>query len=127
MGHQKTADTPPPSRGTFRTRGLLTSTLLKNRGRREGRVAAAPGAPAQKKLARAREPQVQAVSTDLPCAAVYGLYRALPGEPAFATVVGTKPLELRANLAPAWARQDHTTSPSASVPLVYRHRPVHRI
>ena len=26
-------------------------------------------------------------------------------------------------LAPAWARQDHTTSPSASVPLVYRHSP----
>jgi hypothetical protein len=30
-------------------------------------------------------------------------------------------------LAPAWARQDHTISPSASAPLISRHRPVHRI
>jgi hypothetical protein len=30
-------------------------------------------------------------------------------------------------LAPAWARQDHTTSPSASLPLVFRHNRVHRI
>jgi hypothetical protein len=28
------------------------------------------------------------------------------------------PLELRANLAPAWARQNHTALPSASVPVV---------
>ena len=33
----------------------------------------APGAPAQKIFARAREPQVQAVTTGLPCAVVYGL------------------------------------------------------
>jgi len=36
----------------------------------------------------------------LPCAAVYGLLRALPGEPAFATVARAMPLELRADLAP---------------------------
>ncbi len=47
---------------------------LDNGGRREGRVAAAPGAPAQKKFARARKPQVQAVTTGLPCAVGYGLY-----------------------------------------------------
>jgi hypothetical protein len=29
-------------------------------------------------------------------------------------------------LTPAWARQDHTTSPSAIVPLVDRHIRVHR-
>jgi len=32
-------------------------------GRGEGRVAAAPGAPAQRRIARARKPQVQAVIT----------------------------------------------------------------
>jgi hypothetical protein len=35
-------------------------TLSNYRGRGEGRVAAAPGALAQKKFARARKPQVQA-------------------------------------------------------------------
>jgi hypothetical protein len=48
----------------------MMSALLKIRGRREGRVAAAPGAPAQRNCAKAREPQVQAVT----CAVVYGLY-----------------------------------------------------
>ena len=38
----------------------------------------APGAPAQKIFARAREPQVQAVTTGLPCAVVYGLYALSP-------------------------------------------------
>ena len=78
----------------------------------ESRVAAAPGAPAQKIFARARRPQVQAVTTGPPCAMVYDLYRALPGEPAFATVASRAPLEPSRNLTPAWARQDHTTSPS---------------
>ena len=55
------------------------------------------------------------------------LIGALPGEPAFATVISAKLLELRPNLAPAWARQDHTTSPSALMPLVSQHQPVHRI
>src|ERR1700746_1501237 len=34
----------------------------------------APGACAQKDCAKARRPQVQAVTTGLPCAVVYGLY-----------------------------------------------------
>src|SRR6185437_5363847 len=33
---------------------------------------------------------------------------------------------IAADLAPAWARQDHTTSPSAIVPFVDRHLRVHR-
>src|SRR5271165_4117057 len=75
------------SRGEFRPSLGSCITLLKHRGRREGRVAAVPGAPAQRKFARAREPQVQAVTTGLPCAVVLRLIRALPGEPAFATVI----------------------------------------
>src|SRR5246127_3943334 len=59
----------------------------------------APGACAQKDCARAREPQVQAVTTGLPRAMVLRLIRALPGEPAFATVAFAKPLELSARLS----------------------------
>jgi hypothetical protein len=48
---------------------------LEYRGRREDRVAAAPGALAQKKFARARKPQVQAVITPaFPARWCYGLY-----------------------------------------------------
>jgi hypothetical protein len=47
---------------------------------------------------------------------VYGLYRALPGEPGFlATVIGGI---TSANLTPASGCQDHTTSPSASALFV---------
>jgi hypothetical protein len=72
-----------------------------------------PGLPRKKKFARVREPQVQAVTTGLPCAVAYGLYalssvnQRLPPSPA-------QCVSIVASLAPAWARQDHTTSPSAS-------------
>jgi hypothetical protein len=62
----------------------------------------------------------------LPCAVVYGLFRALPGEPSsFATVIPEKRTshELDASVG----RQDHTTSPSVSAALVRRSLRVHRI
>ena len=59
-----------------------------------------PGPHAQRIIAHAREPQVQRRHSGLPCAAVYGLLRALPGEPAFATVARAKPLEPRSTLTP---------------------------
>ena len=50
-------------------------------------------------------------STGIPCAMVYGLYRALPGD---LCLVATVVREINpATLAPASERQDHTTSPSA--------------
>jgi hypothetical protein len=67
-------------------------------GRPGGRMH--PGPHAQRIIAHAREPQVQRRHSGLPCAAVYGLLRALPGEPAFATVARANPLELRTTLAP---------------------------
>src|SRR5271169_6319665 len=76
-------DRPFRSRGAFRPSFASSLSPREIGGRREGRVAAAPGAPARKRCARARRPQAQAVTTDLPCAVVYGLYRALPGEPAY--------------------------------------------
>jgi hypothetical protein len=96
-----------------------------------GRAQGRPGGrctrgPRAKKLREAREPQVQAVTTGLPCAVVYGLYalspvnqRLPPSSAQCASIV--------ANLAPAWARQDHTTSPSASTLLVSQRMRVHRI
>ncbi len=62
----------------------------------------------------------------LPCAVVYGLLRALPGEPSsFATVIRKKLAshELDASVG----RQNHATSPSASATLVSRSSRVHRI
>src|ERR1700758_1807889 len=53
----------------------------KSRGRREGRVAAAPGAPAQKKFARAREPQVQTETLRPSLRSGLRLIGALLGEP----------------------------------------------
>jgi hypothetical protein len=47
----------------------------------------------------------------LPCAMVYGLFRALPGDRA---CLSPSPAEMNsADLTPASRRQDHTTSPSA--------------
>ena len=53
-----------------------------------------------------------------------GFFRALPGDRAF---LSPSPALLSANLTPASRRQDHTTSPSASVPLVKLRIRVHRI
>jgi hypothetical protein len=49
----------------------------------------------------------------LPCAVVYGLLRALPGERAFLPPSPARSL-LLTNLTPASRRQNHTTSPSAT-------------
>ena len=101
----------------------------KDRGRREDRVpATAPTAPAQRRLReRALTTGTGGNHAGLPCAVALRLIRALPGEPCVATVALAEPLEPRENLTPAWARQNHTTSPYASVPLVERHLSVHRI
>src|SRR3984885_759186 len=57
---------------------------------------------------------------------VLRLIRALPGDRALLPPSSLRSLLLK-NLAPASGRRDHTTSPSASVPLVLRHCRVHRI
>jgi hypothetical protein len=123
------ADVAARSRGAMRPRLASTSPSRQHRGCREDRVpATAPTAPAQKQLReRALTTGERGITPAFPARVVYGLYRALPGEPAFATVAIAKPLELRRGLAPAWARQDHTTSPSAPVLHVDQHPRVHRI
>jgi hypothetical protein len=82
------------SRGEFRPSFASSAPSSKYRGRREGRVAAAPGALAQKTIARARKPQVQAGSHRPSLRDGLRLIRVLPGEPRVATVVLAKPLEL---------------------------------
>ena len=75
---------------------------------------------------RALTKQVQPRHPGIPCAVVYGLLRALPGEPA---CLPPSPCGASApqDLAPAWARQNHTTSPSAkiAVRLTTSSRPPH--
>ena len=86
---------------------------LSSGGRRESRVRAAPAVSRANTDRRTHTSiQVQRRQSGLPCAVVYGLLRALPGERAFL------PPSLRGcchprNLTPASRRQDHTTSPSA--------------
>jgi hypothetical protein len=66
----------------------------------------------------------RAGSAGIPCAMVYGLYRALPGDH---RLVATVVREINpTTLAPASERQDHTTSPSAWATFVSRTLRVHR-
>ena len=56
----------------------------------------------RKTLRKSASPQVQAVTTGLPCAVVYGLLRALPGELCLiATVAIAQPLEPHDRLTPS--------------------------
>ena len=101
----------------FSRRGLRPSFAstchpLKNRGRRESRVRAAPAVSCAKWKKTHTSIQVQRRQSGFPCAMVYGLYRALPGDRAFLPPSPLRSL-LPRNLTPASGRQDHTTSPSA--------------
>jgi hypothetical protein len=108
-------------------RGLGLSLALEKRGRRESRVHAAPAvscANGNKKTHTSI--QVQRRHPGFPCAMVFGLWRALPGERAFLPPSPPRSLLLE-SLTPASRRQDHTISPSASATLVSRSFRVHRI
>jgi hypothetical protein len=60
------------------------------------------------------KPQVHRKRPGIPCAMVYGLFRALPGDRALLPPSPARRGSVFANLAPASGRQNHTTSPSAS-------------
>jgi hypothetical protein len=115
------------SRGAIRPGLASIATLRKQRGRRESRVRAAPAISCAKMHKKAHTSiQVQRRQSGLPCAMVYGLLRALPGDRAFLPPSSLRSLLLK-NLTPASGRQDHTASPSASRALVCRAPGVHRI
>src|SRR5450756_1692241 len=87
------------------------------RGRRESRMRAAPAvscAKLCKKHAHEHTGPAEAIRLSLRNG-FNGLWRALPGDRAF---LPPSPALLSTNLTPASGRQDHTSLPSASVPLV---------
>jgi hypothetical protein len=108
-------------------RGLLSNFLNPpDRGRRECRVHAAPAvscAIGTKKCAH--EHTGQRRHPTFPAQWLYGLYRALPGRAGLVVTVAGGIAST--DLTPASGRQDHTTSPYASVTLVCRNIGVHRI
>jgi hypothetical protein len=103
---------------TFRP---LTSEGAGNAGRPMRPMAAC----AMVVVERTRVSQVTPESPGIPRAMVYGLYRALPGEPGFLATVTRG--NSSASLTPASGCQDHTTSPSARKrPRLWHHlRPPH--
>ena len=63
--------------------------------------------------------QAQRRHPDIPCAMVYGLFRALPGDRA---CLPPSPAGTPRKLDASVGRQDHTALPSAPVPFVFRYR-----
>jgi hypothetical protein len=87
----------------------------------------APVGPRAKKLRKsAKTTGGGGITPAFPARWFDGLFRALLGEPAFATIARVM-RSIITNLTPAWARQDHTALPYANVLLVCQHLCVHRI
>ena len=78
--------TRPPSRGTLCARAMRKRCPSKAGGRREDRVLATPAASRATKSTRVSDHRFGRQS-GLPCAMVYDLFRALPGEPDFVVTV----------------------------------------
>jgi len=95
--------------------------LMNDPPSKEKRAQGKPGAQCTRSLACKVKKHTSIVTTGspnwsgLPCAMVYGLWRALPGERA---LLPPSPALLIADLTPASRSQDHTLLPSASAPLV---------
>ena len=114
------------SRGAMRP-GFANFWPAEIRGHREDRVHAAPAVSCASCTQKTHTSiQVQRRQSGLPCAVVYGLLRAPPGERAFLPPSPLRSL-LPKNLTPASGCQDHTTSPYAPRALVCRAHRVHRI
>jgi hypothetical protein len=112
-------DMPPRSRGAMRP--SCARLWPRNTQRAQGK----PGAYCTRSLVRNTTGSTGSVRLS-PRNGFSGLLRALPGDRALLPPSSLRSLLLK-NLTPASGRQDHTTSPSASVPLVWRHCRVHRI
>ncbi len=81
-----------------------------------------------RKIARKREDhRYRRSHTGLPCAVVYGLWRALPGEPCRLPPSSPRCSRIVANLAPAFgAPGPHAFARPPRAPLVSQHPRVHR-
>ena len=115
------------SRGAGRPRFASSFGPLRNRGRREDRVLAAPAVSraicANK---RAHEHTGQRGHPGLPCAMALRLTSCSPRRTALLPPSPRRKQTLR-SLTPAPRRPNHTTSPYASGAYVYRALSVHRI
>ena len=128
FGFQATGDSRSHSRGAFARVVLKAPPSDTAEGAGKAGCPLHPRPTRKKVFARARvDHRYRRNHSGLPCAVVYDLLRALPGEPACCHRHLRKARCLLENLAPAWARQDHTTWSSAAMSLVWRHRHVHRI
>src|SRR6185312_17344095 len=107
---------PPHSRDGNSPELCIVRYPLRDRGRREDRVTAAPGALAPEKLREGRVTTGTGGNTPAFPAQWFTAYFALsPVRPGFVVTVAGAMRSIITNLAPASGRQDHTTSPSASV------------
>src|SRR5579883_2928901 len=111
-----TADTTSHSRGAFRP-SLASSIPSKTEGAGKAGWPLHPGPRAKEICASARTTGTGGDHTGLPCAMGYGLYVISPVNQRLPPSPPAKLFSLR-GLSAAWARQDHTTSPSASAPHV---------
>src|ERR1700680_1150626 len=94
---------------------------ITTRGRRESRVRAAPAVSRAMLLGKTHTSiQVQRRQSGLPCAVVYGLFRALPGDRAFLPPPFLRNLFLK-NLTPASGGQGPPASPARRAGI--RHSP----
>src|SRR5580692_5551815 len=99
--------------------GSLINGLPENGGRRESRAPDAPAA-SYAKVKSIRASHHRFTGSILPSLrnGFNGFLRDLPGDRAFLSPSSTE----SADLTPASRRQDHTTSPSASMRVVFAHR-----
>ena len=116
----------PHSRDANSARAMHERCPLENRGRRECRtLGASAAACAVVESTRVSHHGHAGNVRHSPRNGFNGFFRALPGDRAF---LPPSPARIAsANLMPASGHQDHTTSPSASAPLVLRRQRVHRI
>jgi hypothetical protein len=114
-------DTPPHSRGRKPTRAVHRSCPSKMRAQGMPGAWTAPAASRAKQKSTRDSHHGSAERAGIPCANGFnGLLRALPGDRAFLSPSPARCESIVASLTPASRRQNHTTSPSASVRFVSR-------
>src|SRR6202040_3180658 len=125
-GGYKHEDERPPSRGAMRPRFAGNFLTLQSEGAGNTGCTLHPRSRVQQCTKQTHTSiQVQRRQSGIPCAMVLRLISRSPRRSGFlVTVAGGV---LTANLTPASRRQDHTTLPSASSPIVHRRIRVHRI
>src|ERR1700761_2286513 len=118
----------PRSRGALSPEFCKVAPPTKRRGRREDRVRAAPAvscANAHKENAHEHTGSAEAIRPSLRNG--FTAYFVVSPVIGFLATVAPEKRQLPGDLTPASRRQDHTTSPYASAPLVNCADRVHRI